>query len=297
MQFDMNRTWSQALALVKANFQLLAIVAGVFLLLPTLALYLLNPDLMQAMALGGDPAKMEALMPALAPRLILYGLIVIGLQLVGQMAMVAMMGSARPTVGESLQLAARSLPSVIGAAIVFLLGFFLAALALAIVIGLLIALLAAVFGGGGGEPSGALAAVIVVPLYIAMFVLEGYLMVRFMMTLPIIVLERQFNPFKALARSWRLTRRRAWAILGFIVLLGIAYVVIAMVLVIAVSALGLLTGGELAAGQMSTGSTISFSVVAGVVGAAVAMLMSGILVSMHQQLAGRSEPHDVEFDA
>ena len=36
MQFDMNRTWSQAVALVRANFQLLAVIAGIFLLLPTL---------------------------------------------------------------------------------------------------------------------------------------------------------------------------------------------------------------------------------------------------------------------
>ena len=35
MTFDMNRTWNEALSLVRANFQLLAVIAGVFLLLPT----------------------------------------------------------------------------------------------------------------------------------------------------------------------------------------------------------------------------------------------------------------------
>jgi hypothetical protein len=297
MQFDMNRTWSQAIALVKANFQLLAIIAGMFLLLPTLALYLLNPDLLQLMALSSDPTKVESAMSALLPRLIVYGFIVIALQLVGQMAMVAMMGSARPTVGESLKLAAKALPSVIGAAIVFIVGFVIAALLLGVLLGLLIALFAAVFGMGGGEPSGALVALLVGPLYIAVFVLELYLMVRFMMTLPVIVLEHRYNPLKALGRSWRLTRRRAWSIVGFVVLLGVAYFVIVMVFLIAISALGFLSGGDLASGQMSPGSLVAFSVVSSVIGAFVAMLISGILVSMHQQLAGAGEPHDVEFDA
>jgi membrane-anchored glycerophosphoryl diester phosphodiesterase (GDPDase) len=296
MQFDMNRTWSQAVALVRANFQLLAVIAGVFLLLPTLALYLLNPDLMQFMALSADPTKAEAAMNAMLPRLLGYGLIVIALQLVGQMAMVAMMGSSRPTVGESLKLGAKALPSVIGAAIVFIVGFLAAGLALGLVLGLLIALFAAIFGTAVGTSLAAMG-LIVGLLYIAIFVLELYVMVRFMMTLPIIVLDQQYNPIKALRRSWRMTGPRAWAILGFIVLLGVAYFVILMVLMIAIGALGFVSGGELAAGQASTGSVVALSLVISVGGALVAMLASGILVSMHQQLAGGAEPHDVEFDA
>jgi hypothetical protein len=297
MQFDMNRTWSQAVALVRANFQLLAVIAGVFLLLPTLALYLLNPDLMQFMALSADPAKAEAAMDAMLPRLLGYGLIVVALQLVGQMAMVAMMGSSRPTVGESLKLGARALPSVIGAAVVFIVGFLAAGLALGVVLGLLIALFAALFGTGGGTPSLAVAGLLVGLLYVAVFVVELYVMVRFMMTLPIIVLEHQYNPIKALRRSWRMTGPRAWAILGFIVLLGVAYFVILMVLMIAIGALGFVSGGDLAGGQASTGSVVALSLVVSLAGAFVAMLASGILVSMHQQLAGGAEPHDVEFDA
>jgi hypothetical protein len=296
MQFDMNRTWSQAVALVRANFQLLALIAGVFLLLPTLALYLLNPDLMQVMALSADPARAEAAMDAILPRLLGYGAIVIALQLVGQMAMVAMMGSARPTVGESLRLGARALPSVIGAAIVFILGFIVVALVLGLVLGLAIALVAALFGGGETPSLGA-AGLIGAVLYLAIFVFEIYVMVRFMMTLPIIVLEKQYNPLKALRRSWRLTGPRAWAIVGFIVLLGVAYFVIAMVLMIAIGALGFVSGGDLAGGSPSTGSVVVLSLVVSVGGAFVAMLLSGILVSMHQQLAGRAEPRDVEFDA
>lgn len=293
----MNRTWSQAVALVRANFHLLAVIAGVFLLLPTLALYLLNPDLMQLMALSADPTRAEVAMNAMLPRLLGYGLIVIALQLVGQMAMVAMMGSARPTVGESLKLGAKALPSVIGAAIAFMVGFLLAALALGLVLGLVVALFAAIFGSAGGTASLGMIGLVVGVIYVAVFVFELYVMVRFIMTLPVIVLEHQYNPVKALRRSWRLTASRAWAILGFIVLLGVAYVVLLMVLMIAISALGFLSNGELAGGQMSSGSVVALSLVVSVIGALVAMIASGILVSMHQQLAGGAEPHDVEFDA
>ena len=62
---------------------------------------------MQFMALSADPTKAEAAMDAMLPRLLGYGVIVIALQLIGQMAMVAMMGSSRPTVGESLKLGAK----------------------------------------------------------------------------------------------------------------------------------------------------------------------------------------------
>ena len=45
MNFDMNTCWSRAVDLLQSNFQLLLIIAAVFLLLPTLAFYMLVPDL------------------------------------------------------------------------------------------------------------------------------------------------------------------------------------------------------------------------------------------------------------
>jgi len=185
------------------------------------------------------------------------------------------------------------IPTIVGAGIVFIVGFVLVAIAVGLAVGLVAVVLALIGSllGISAETGAGLAVILIVPLYLAVFVLELYVMVRFIMTLPVIVLERQYNPLKALVRSWRLTRPRAWAILGFILLLLIAYFVIVMVLVIVLGAIGFAIGGE-----MSAGSVLAFSLVSSVIGAFVAMLLSAILVSMHQQLAGGEVAPELELD-
>lgn len=55
MKLDMNAIWSRGMALVRENLQLLAVIAGVFFLLPTLAFYFLVPGMEQLMVPGADP--------------------------------------------------------------------------------------------------------------------------------------------------------------------------------------------------------------------------------------------------
>lgn len=286
MNFDMNRTWSQAVALVRANLQLLAVVAGVFLLLPALAFYLFNPDLLQLFVAGRTVEQIDASIAAMAPRLLAFGLVVFVGQMIGQAALVALVGRHRPTVGEAIGLGARALPSLVGALIVFFLGMY----AVGLMFSLLMALVALLFGAAlvtGGALTGLIS--------IAVLVVQLYLMVRCMLALPVIVLEHQRNPWKALVRSWRLTAGHAWRILAFVVLLGVAYFVIALLVMFVLGAIGLIAGADPSGQAIGTGSVLGFAAVASVMGAAVAMLASGVLVSMHRQLA--SEPDDMEFDA
>lgn len=285
MQFDMNRTWSEAVALVKTNFQLLAIIAGVFMLLPGLAIYVANPEMLTLLFSPGDPAAMEAMVAALPASFFLWGLASFLIQLIGYSAMIALMGSDRPTVGQAIVRGVKSLPSVIGAFIVFIVGFVIVAFALSLVLGLIVALIAGVFGlvAGTGENAGTGILTLVISLLV--LVLELYVLVRFMMTLPVIVLEQEYNPFKALIRSWRLTKPKAWAIVRFIALLAVAYLVIILVLTLVISALGLF-----AAGTLSTGSIIGSALLLTVIGVLVAMIASGILISIYRQLTGGGQP-------
>jgi hypothetical protein len=288
MNFDMNRTWSQAVALVRANFQLLAVVAGVFLLLPTLAFYLFNPDVLQVFAAGRTVEQIDAMIAAMLPRLLAFGLAVFVGQMIGQAALVALVGRHRPTVGEAIGLGARALPSLIGALILIFLGMYVVGLALSLVVALMALLFGAALTAGG-----ALTGLISV----AILVIQLYLMVRCMITLPVIVLEHQRNPWKALVRSWRLTAGHAWRIFAFVVLLGVAYFVIVLLVMFVLGAIGLIAGADPSGKAIGPGSVLGFALVASVTGAAVAMLASGVLVSMHRQLAGGGEPQDVEFDA
>lgn len=283
MQFDMNRTWSQALTLVRKNFQLLALIAGVFMLLPSVLFYIAFPDVLAMMSTTADPEVMEAQMLAVMPQLATFGLLALLVQMVGYMAMIALIGSDRPTVGESIMRGIKGLPALIGAGIVFTAGY----VALTLVLSLIIGLVAAVLGMASEGAAAGLALI----LSFVIIVVLLYVMVRFCLTLPNIVLER-LGPLAALARSWRLTKPRAGAILGFFALLFIAYMVISMLLFIVFGAFGFVAGGPIA-----SGTVLVLGLLSGLIGTLVAMLLSGILVSIHEQLSGGTEPPDIEFDA
>jgi len=273
MPFNMNRTWSQAIALVRANFQLLAVIAGVFLLLPSLLFAIMMPDTIDWVQLSQDPEALAAAMGGTIVPLLTYALIGFLLQIVGYGAMIALIGDSRPTVGEAIAHGVRSMPTVIGATLLFVLAYGVIMLLLSALIGLLSAAAAAI---GGAAVSGVIAIVLMAVLFAAVL----YVSARLSLTLAVVVLEGERNPVTALRRSWRITKTSGGAIFGFYVLLAIAYFVISLLL------FGLLGVVGAALGE-GAASALFMGLVNGIVGALVAMVMSGVFVSMHQQLAGR----------
>jgi hypothetical protein len=272
MTFDMNRTWSQGLALLKANFNLLSVIAGVFLLLPGALFYVALPEVTAALATTQDPDQMLAILQAHSGKLIGFGLLATIAQLIGYLGMIALMGGDRPTVGEALKRAFTGLPTAIGATILLVLVYAVVGLGLSVLLGGL----AAGAGAIGGE---GLTAVIVFIGVAAVMVAVLYIVTRFTLTTPAIVLEGLGNPVTAMKRSWELTRSHAMKIFGFFALLFIAYLVIAMLLGGIVGVIAALFGGGAA-------SALVNGLFNGLLGAGVAMLFSAILTSMHQQLAG-----------
>lgn len=266
----MNRTWSQAMALVRKNAQLLAIIAGVFLLLPALVFALLVPSTFDLMRMGETSGEISQQMQAMLGPLLIYWLIGTILQLIGYGAMVALIGEDRPTVGEAIMLGIRSLPTIIGATLLFILAYAALGVALSLVISLL-----------GALAGGTVMTLLVFVLVGALVAVVLYVVTRLLLTLPVVVLEGVRNPVTALKRAWRLTKPHGPAIFGFYMLLFIAYFVINLLLVGVFSVIALALGTGPAA-ALFTG------LINGLLSALVAMVMSGILVSMHQQLAGRS---------
>lgn len=268
MGFDMNGAWSRGVALVRENFQLLAVIAGLFVLLPTLAFYFLVPGMDVLMDPTADPDVMQAQVLAQAGPLATWGILGTIIQMIGYGAMVALMGNARPTVGEALKKGTFSMPSAIGA----MLGFLVLYLIVAILASLPIALIA------GGLGLGVLA--MLIPLIVMGVAL--ILMARFSVTLPVIVLEGTLNPLLALKRSWMLTRPARWRILGFWTLLGITYLVISLLLA---GMFGLVAAmmGESDAARLLLG------LLNGGLSMLIGMLVSGLVVAIHRQLAGASE--------
>lgn len=276
MQFDMNATWQRATALVRANFQLLAIIAGVFLLVPSIVLYLAVPDMAMFANPSADADAMAAQMEAMAPTIMGWSAVLLIFQMVGYVAMVALMGHHRPTVGEALARGFKALPSIFGAGLLALVAYAIIILIAVLVIGALSALT-------GAAAIGAILFLALVPVIFVFFI-------RFSLVIPVIVLEGTLNPMTAMARSWRLTQPSRWRLAGFWALLLIAYFVLAFLLLGLVGVLG-------AFASTSSGSLLVLGIVNGLIGALVAMYFSAILVAMHEQLAGqRPETISQTFD-
>ena len=134
-KIDLNAIWQRALDLMQSNLRLLAIVAGVFLLLPSLVMYLAIPELADMGAMmepdrNADPEKLLAqlgdLYASIAPGAILASIF----SFVGYSALVALLGDKGITVGEAIVRGAKSLPTLVGVMILF--GFACVAAAFAI---------------------------------------------------------------------------------------------------------------------------------------------------------------------
>lgn len=274
MEFDMNRTWAQAVALVGANFQLLAVIAGIFLLLPSAAFYVAMPDLLTSLEQTDDPDLMMSMLQDSMGPLIGYGLVAMLAQIIGYLGMIALMGEDRPTVGEALKRALSMTPSAIGATLLLVLVYAAVSVVLSLLLGVVIAGMASLAGGG-------LTAVATFVGVAATLVALVYVVTRFTLTMPAIVLDGLANPLNAMMRSWQLTNKHAMKIFVFYALLFISYLVISLIL-------GSVFGLVAVAFGNGAGSALVLGLANGLIGAAVAMVFSGILVSMHQQLSGVS---------
>ena len=270
MKFDSNRAWSEGIAAVSANREVLLAVAGVFFLLPGLASVLFLSDFQaDMMANFRDPAATERIMKGMTGPVVGFGLISFLLQSIGYLAMLALLTDrTRPTVGEAIRGAIKALPTVIGAALLFFFGYMMAVVVLAALAGAL----SKVAG------LGALVAILVVGLIGGVV----YAMIKLSLILPVIVIDRVHNPLAALVRSWQLTRGNSLRLLGFYLLLGIAYLVLLLVVSMISMALVALIAGQ---GKitMLIGGAIS-----GAVGAVASALFTAILAAIHRQLAGPS---------
>ncbi len=270
MQFDSNRAWREATASLAGNREVLVAVAGVFFLLPGFASAVFLSDFQADMIANfGNPEAAERIMAGMTGQVVGFGLISFVLQSLGYLAMLALLTDrARPTVGEALGIAIRALPTVVGAALLFFASYLGAVL--------VFVLLAAAVGSAGGL--GALVALVVL-LFVAAMV---YVMVKFSLVLPVIVIERVSNPIAALARSWRLTKGNSLRLFFFYLLLAVVYFVVVMLVGVMAMGLAVLIAGQ---GKLAT---LIGGLVSGIIGAAAAVVLTAVLAAIHRQLAGPS---------
>ena len=263
MKFDMSRAWNEAMAILRANGGLMAVIAGLFVFLPNLAMTMLAPATMSGPPMEGDetPEQMLEIMGGFYGEVGPWMLALSIIGLIGSLAMYALVTTARPTVGEALKTG--------------LLAFIPAILA-QILMGVAVGVVGAVLIGLPfviGLPA---LAVLTIPIFAVLLI---YIIVKLTLTSPVIVIEGVRNPIAALQRSWRLTKGHSLRLFGFYFILLICIFVVmavfAMFSSLFIALLGEGTAGLLVAGILN-----------GVISAAFAVLGVGILSAVHRQLAG-----------
>jgi hypothetical protein len=271
MKFDSNRAWLDAMAAVNANRQVLLAVGGVFFLLPTLLSTVFLTDVQTQMLEGmGKPEVIERVFSENMGLFLLFGIGGMLVQGVGYLTVMALLSDrGRPTVGEAIVVALKALPTLIGVALITMMGLLLASSLFGLVIGAVLGLVAGV----------SVASVIVA---LAVMVLAIYVSVKLALVVPVVINDGIGSPVAAMVRSWSLTRNNSLRLLGFFVLLMIGYIAVAVVATIALVGPVALLLGE---GQPLTFFT---GLVSGVIGAAASVILTAVLAYTHRQLAGPS---------
>ena len=214
---DLGAVWARGAALLRDNAQLIAILAGIFVLLPNAALQFTLPadsEMEGPMTALMDPAASEAMQQKAAQTLgellqtfFVFAAIGVVVAHVGYAAIVALIGGNRPTVGQALSQALRVIAPLILAVIITFMALYV-----------LLAIVQLALSPLG--PAVATFLGVIVSL-LALF----YLTARLSLTLPVMVNEWELNPVKALLRSWRLTATHRGNVFGFWMLMAVAWFV------------------------------------------------------------------------
>ncbi|WP_137680972.1 hypothetical protein [Aurantiacibacter suaedae] len=275
MKFDMGAAWNEAVAMMAANREVLAIVAGIFFFLPSLLVALVGPDLNAIMASPmTTPDEVEQLseqiMVAYGESWWIFALATLA-QMVGYISLLALLrDKGRPTVGEAIAMGAKGLLPAIAAYLIVTLG-----------ISVLFVAIVALLSATGIEALIALGALIAIVVTI-------YAMIKFSLAAPVIAIEKVANPIAVLKRSWTLTKGNSFRILLFFILIFIVYMVISMVAGLVMAGLITAIGGE--AGKLVQG------VVGGLLGMAATVVVVAVLAATHRQLSGASVSASATFD-
>jgi len=266
--FNMSEAWRDATAMMARNREVLLIVAGLFFFLPSLVLNFAMGDA-QSLAMTDPEAAEGALLAAYSEWSWLVVLIVI-VSMVGSLALLALLRDHdRPTVGEAIRAGLLALLPAFGTYVILGIGALLVAF-------LTIALFGPILGVDATNPDLAQMTLLVA----IAFAIMVFPAVKFSLSTPVIAVDKVYNPLKALARSWRLTRGSGLRMLLFYVLLFVVYLVLAMVAGMVAAALGLIVGPD-------AGLIIS-ALISGALSAATSVVIVAVIAAAHRQLAGSS---------
>ena len=266
MKLDSNSAWKEASRNVSRNRDALLAVAGVFFLLPQLALALFFPQPEPGAGMSEQQIVQLArdyylsTLPALIPLLVCQAL--------GTLSLLGLLNHpGRPTVGQALRLGVSGLATYFGAQLLLGLGM--------VILGTLLISLAALSG----------VVALAVAIMFAVILVFIALAVRVSLSGAVVAVEGERNPVRALRRSWALTSGNGWRLFGFYALLAIAFMVILMIV-------SLLVGIPLQLVASDFVVNLVAAIVSSAMNALLALYLVAVIGAVHAQLAGRAAQNE-----
>jgi hypothetical protein len=257
---SIGKAWDEAKVALGANRKLIVPVALGLVLLPAVIVSMIEPRV----APGEQPPPGAWMLVALAMVIVM---------LIGELAIVLMVNGWRGSVGEAIGKAARRTPT-----------FVLAALCLLLPVILVFSILLAVAGvgtsGTGQIDWTNFSTMGWLVLLLCLLVLVT-ISIRLLPLLAIVACE-EVGPIAALKRSFALTSGHFWRLLGFLLLLMLAFVIVAATVGAVVGGLVTLTLGQPEPWSLSL---LLIALAGGLVQAGFVMVYTAMLARIYSQLA------------
>jgi hypothetical protein len=275
--FSIGEAWSQGVAFLSAHFKMVLIYVAAGVLLPLVIQLLLiggtlesvlNP---QALLASGDN-------PFAALGAFGAGFFVAAT--LGQIIQSASYyASWRHGLSGGVEEPASVVTYALGAAAMWLLATIALGIAAALLIGLPLGLIGAGAAAGGDASSLGGFVLILIPVLLFLFLWLG---ARLSVIGPAMADARSVNPLYGIAASWRLTGPSQWPIVGYLVVLLIAFIVLSMILGI-IAAIGMIGAGS-AGGELSTGVIIGTMISGIIAGIPLALAYVAIPAGIYRTL-------------
>ena len=271
MPFSASRAFSEAFDILKSRFGVLIGTALIFWVgLMVIGMVFggaMMGGVMASAATGTDPDP-AAMFAGMGFSVVLFYLLIYAVQFAMVIALMRLCSDRHPpSIGDAIGAGVRGVPTMFGAVILLM----LVGIAGGMVFGLIFGAISA------GLNSGALT----VLLAIASLVLMIYLYARLSMLTPVIAIEEERNPIRAISRSWTMTGPAAVKIALVIGLAAIASCLVILVLVFATMGTAALSGQP-----PSPGGMIAFFLGLVAFAVTVGLYFNALFAAIHRQVSG-----------
>lgn len=287
MKFSASKALSDSFTIFTGRFAAMAPIALIFALVPLVIFMAFFSNgfagLQQSQA--GPAAALQGILATLGS----FSLVFIGYMLVRTLGICALCIAAAArqplSLGETISEGLRAMLPMIGVYLLLIVGYVVVIVVFAVTIGLSFvgifgAAAASAQAPGIGTVIGAILAVTAVMT--AMF----YIFTKLSMIIPVIVVDQERSPVKAISRSWSLTRGASFKIFLLLLLVGLGAAIIS-------GTFNVLSGGAAAFTASSTG-TVTGDVnwlqvaISALLSSMFGMYFIALIVAIHDQLAGPS---------